>query len=134
MTPSTAEMDRPARLRAFIDRFERWLWGCPTGELAWLPEQELKLIAQDIGASMSELERLTRSRKDGQLLYLRLAQLELDGATLKEQGYLRDLERTCALCDSQRTCQHDLNERPDSDEWERFCPNSGVLNSIAAEK
>lgn len=133
MTTPTAATDRPARLRHFIDRLERWLWGRHSDLLAQLPEHELELIAHDIGVSMSELERLTRSRNDGHLLYQRLASLKLDGATLKEQGYLRDLERTCALCDSQGMCQHDLNERPDNDDWERYCPNATVLKSIAAQ-
>lgn len=133
MTTPTAGTDRPARLRSFIDRLERWLWGGPQAEFVHLPEHERELIAHDIGVSMSELERLTRSRSDGLLLYQRLATLELDGETVKRQGYLRDLERTCALCDSQDMCRHDLSERPDSDEWERYCPNVETLTHLAAE-
>lgn len=131
MTAPTAATERPQRLRNFIDRLERWLWGGPDGELGRLSERDLQLIAQDIGLSMHELERLTRSQNDGHLLYQRLAQLRLDGATLKEQGYLRDLERTCALCTNQGMCQHDLGERPDSSDWERYCPNVETLKSLA---
>lgn len=133
MTPATERRAPPGLLDKFLGRLERWFQGGPEHELERLGQDEMALIAHDIGLSMNELERLTRSRSDGLLLYQRLASLGLDGETVKRQGYLRDLERTCALCDSQDMCRHDLSERPDTDEWERYCPNVETLTHLAAE-
>jgi hypothetical protein len=104
-------------------------------ELDRMPAAEVARMALDLGLSEGELERLAE-RDDDQALLLgeRLELLGLDLRTLSQQGYLRDLERTCALCDSKDDCRHDFVARPDSDDWKSYCPNSGVLGDMLARK
>lgn len=105
-------------------------------ELDGVPVHEVVRIAQDLGLSESDLRRLDRLGPDrAQLLYQRLQVIGLDMTDLiaTGAGERRDLERTCALCDSREMCSHDLGERPDDEHWRRYCPNEAAF-AAAAER
>ena len=114
-----------------LDRISGWLdrWvNSNGGELNRMSDAEVAQVARDIGLSVSELETLSHRRDDmSELLRHRLAVLGLEPERLASAGYLRDLERTCAMCESKGVCQHDLAARPESGEWAEYCPNSSVL-------
>lgn len=85
--------------------------------------------------SASDLERLAdRDSEGGLLLYQRLEKLGLTPADIEKAGFRHDLERTCGLCQDQGDCKHDLEMRPDSDEWKSYCPNRASLELLKAEK
>jgi hypothetical protein len=121
-------------LDRLLDRIETWARG---NEIEALPAAERERIAQDIGLNRRELERLAETEPDAsRLLYARLAEL---GLTMEEveatgAGARRDMERTCALCGDRAICAHDLTERPDSQEWRRFCPNNPVFTTVESQR
>jgi transcriptional regulator with XRE-family HTH domain len=102
-----------------------------TSELDHMPVEEVARLARDLGVSEGDLERLERGSDDEALLLMRrLAVLGIDAKELAAAGYMRDLQRTCALCDCKEICVHDLEARPESDEWQSYCPNSDILTAI----
>jgi hypothetical protein len=70
------------------------------------------------------------------LLSHRMEELKLDaaGATAVEPGVIRDLQRTCSLCASQRKCRHDLVRNPSDPVWQDYCPNAATLTALVAER
>jgi len=122
--PSDARGDLFDRVSGWLDR---WIGG-GNSSLGRMSDAEVARIAHDIGLSQSDLERLSEQKDDASLLLNdRLKLLGLEPARLAEAGYLRDLQRTCGMCDSKGVCAHDLQERPESGDWTDYCPNSSVL-------
>lgn len=119
------------RLSGWIDH---WL-SAGNSELSRLSDAEVARVAHDIGLSQSDLQTLSEQTDDASLLlYDRLKVLGLDPARLAEAGYLRDLQRTCGMCDSKGVCAHDLQARPEFGEWADYCPNSNVLRQVHAQR
>lgn len=105
-------------------------------ELAGLGAAETERIAHDLGLTSSQLQNITmHGPESADLLYRRLAEVGLDPMEIlrNEPGVLRDLERTCALCDGRRECAHDLEERPDDPKWKTYCPNRETVETLLAE-
>lgn len=103
-------------------------------ELELLSDVEIARMARDIGVTPDEFLRLV-SQPNGSaaLLERRLAALDLDTEEVREISTLlfADLQRTCALCADKARCEHDLDHRPESREWESYCPNAGTLRTLA---
>lgn len=111
-----------------------WTSGPGRGELERLGAGEIERMAQDLGLSPGDLTRLAaRDAQASLLLHRRLSLLGLSSEDIERLGFRHDLERTCGLCGDQRVCEHDLEMRPDGDEWKRYCPNVASLERIAAE-
>jgi hypothetical protein len=68
-------------------------------------------------------------------MYQRLAVLHLDveAITSRQGAVMRDLQRLCTACTNDGRCAHDLAARPDSPEWQTFCPNAPTLSALTAE-
>lgn len=115
------------RLGQWLDRR---LQSGPQNEIERMTPGEVSRTAHDLGISEADLLRLSRFKSDrAQALYMRMA---LSGVTMQDLvatglATARDLERTCALCDHHGDCEHDLTERPDSNDWLAQCPNSDVF-------
>lgn len=109
-------------------RFER------RHELDGISQEDLALLARDIGIPAGDLERLSQQDSGASsLLEKRLELLDIGLAQLEREGLLRDMQRTCGLCDHRDICRHDLNTRPEADHWNGYCPNSDVLKTMAAK-
>jgi hypothetical protein len=120
--------ERPSLVSRLI---EWWLKGPPGHDIDRLRPSELEHMAHDLGLQPSELVRLAQRDAHAEiLLYRRLQALGLAATDVERLGLKRDLERTCALCTEQEICRHDLDMRPDSDDWKNYCPNSGVLDAV----
>lgn len=127
---TTKAVEAAHRLLALVKVW--WQRGAGS-ELDGLAPGEIERIARDIGLSMSDLERLARRDHDASHLLLdRLVQLGIKPVDLESAGLLRDMQRTCGLCDSKATCKHDLAERPEDSAWIQYCPNSAELSDQAA--
>lgn len=124
--------------RDLFDRISDWLdrrLGSSGGELSRMSDAEVARAAHDIGLSRADLETLSSQPRDQALLLnQRLELLGLDAKRLADAGFLRDLQRTCAMCESKGVCEHDMHARPQSSDWTDYCPNSGVLTDPATER
>lgn len=120
-----------ARLMSWADR---WFHQGPgRGELDALSPEEFARVAHDLGLSATDLEELSHHPAEERLpLYERLKLLGLDVDELRRNEFLRDLERTCAMCESKDVCRHEMAVTPGSDAWKAYCGNRSVLESAAA--
>ena len=102
-------------------------------ELEQLDAGELRHLAEDVGVSADDLVCLAR-QPDGAALLIekRLAMLSLDLDEIRKLSplLLRDLQRTCALCEEKARCADDMAEAPLDPGWKSYCPNSGSLRTL----
>ena len=94
---------------------------------------EVALIASDIGLSPRDLRRMVMLGPDSaKLLLRRMAVLHLDADALveSEPGVMRDLQRLCSTCASQKRCKRDLARDPENLAWQQYCPNEGTLVAL----
>lgn len=117
-------------------RFVEWLMDrLQPSEMERMGPAEVSRMAQDLGLSSDELQRLAAGEPDAaRLLYQRLELIGLTRADIEKAGAARDMERTCALCDARGACEHDMAERPQSEAWKAYCPNEGTLAALQEEK
>jgi hypothetical protein len=128
-TPATTQLTG-GLVERLLARLESWGRG---NELSGFSHAELERIASDVGVSAGDLERLAATDSDAsRLLYARLESLGLrmEAIEAKGLGARRDMERTCALCGDRALCAHDLEERPDSPEWRKVCPNNDTFEMM----
>ena len=74
-----------------------------------------------------------RDEQNG-LLGCRMTILGLDlGVIERDYGVTFDkIERHCVSCTLREACAVDLKRDPHNQAWEAYCPNSAVLNALAA--
>jgi hypothetical protein len=129
--------DKSAR-HSLLDRALDW-WRASTAtwqrmhELEMLSDAEIERMARDIGVTPDEFMRLAQMPNgSAALLARRLEALDLDPEEIRElSSFLyADLQRTCALCQEHGRCTHDLDERPQSQDWRSYCPNAGTLRML----
>lgn len=97
---------------------------------------EMARIAHDLGLSETELKILAKQGPQSpHLLYDRMRELGLDRQDLAAAGpaVTRDLEHTCAMCQSQRRCAKDL-ARHDADAGRAYCGNDTTLQALKDDK
>ena len=132
-----AELQPPGRSRSALvsdwwnDARKHW---SRLQELQHIDPSELNRIAADVGLSLDELTRLA-AQPDGMPLLIekRLAALKLDPDEIRQLSplVLRDLQRTCALCEQKHRCADDIADDPLAPGWESYCPNSGTLRILS---
>jgi hypothetical protein len=113
---------------------ERWK---ARGELTHLGPSELARIAGDLGMTSADLQMLAGRGSDAaNLLYerMRLLGLTRDDADRAAHGLMRDLERTCALCNERGVCEKDISTRPDDAGWKDYCPNAIELEDLKRQR
>jgi hypothetical protein len=102
-------------------------------ELDRLSSDDIDRLAQDVGMNSSDFLRIA-TQPDGaaELLRRRLASLNLDPEDVRKLSplLLRDLQRTCAMCEEKERCAADLGESSDTVGWDSYCPNSGTLRTL----
>jgi len=106
-------------------------WRNRTRELEEAP------VARELGMDVCELHELRRRGEDSaSLLPRRMAAMHLDATELARRDglVLRDLQRVCALCESNGRCIRDLARDPNDPAWEEYCPNEGTLKSLQARR
>ncbi len=104
-------------------------------ELERLGNEEIDILARDVGTSTSELRALAGRWPDSaNLLARRMAMLKLDLEETRsmQPGVARDLEEHCSLCDAQARCEHDLDRGSVKPAWRRYCPNATTLMALVA--
>lgn len=97
---------------------------------------ELGRLAHDLGLTEAELKMLAKKGpQSAHLLYDRMRELGLDRDDLARAGaaVTRDLEHTCAMCQSQRRCAKDL-VRHDANAGRTYCGNDPTLQALKDDK
>jgi len=90
-------------------------------------------MARDLGVSVPELHRLASlGPQSADLLLRRMAALDLDIKEVSEVApqTLRELQRTCTLCEHHRRCLRDLTRDPAIPAWKDYCPNAVTLMAL----
>jgi hypothetical protein len=91
-------------------------------------------VARDLGTSVAELRLLAGQGADSaNLLQRRLLDLKIDPAAV-EPAVMRDLQRCCSQCGEKALCEHELEDRPKSAKWPRYCPNEQTIDALKSEK
>ena len=121
---------------AFLVRLRAW-WQAQDNELARMDSAELSRIAQDCGMTSDDLMSLaSKGPQAADLLYERMAFLGLSRADVERaaQRLMKDLQKTCSVCDEKQGCKSDLASKPDDKGWKSYCPNAISLESLVRLK
>lgn len=119
-------------------KFTQWWQGTRQARLAELERcgvDEVERIAHDIGVTAYELRLLAaKNRSADHLLDRRMSALHIDQAELKSvyPMVLRDLEKTCSLCEDYKRCEADFAEGVVNSPWQDYCPNGLTLRELVA--
>lgn len=95
---------------------------------------EVARIARDLSLSPGELRSLAaKEPNSADLVYRRMHQLGLDYDSIArvDQKTLRDMQKTCSLCDRKGRCRQDLACGAPASAWHSYCPNDDVLSALA---
>jgi hypothetical protein len=120
---------------AIFQWWRDWIRQGSALELKCFGEEEVKLIAKDVGVSPSELRRLASlGPESADLLLSRMAALDLDRNEVSriERGTFHDLQLACKMCESHRLCARDLARDSANPAWKDYCPNAATLVALNA--
>jgi len=112
-----------------------WVTRGSVSELKCFGEEEINLIAKDVGVSPTELRRLASLGPESvNLLLRRMAALDLDQKEVSriERGTFHDLQLACTMCESHRLCERDLARDSANPAWKDYCPNAATLMALNA--
>ena len=94
---------------------------------------EVRRVAQELGISVAELRSLaSRDKTAANLLYRRLETLRLDPASI-DLAVMRDLQRCCSNCNSKQLCVHELEDKPKTASWPKYCPNEDTIAALTTK-
>jgi hypothetical protein len=126
------------RVTALLDLVVNWYkhrhrWG---SDLDGLADSDVAGIAKDIGVSTAQLRTLAQHADEPLLLPRLMAALHLDPAVVarREPAAFRDLERVCALCESEKRCAEELTEGDAAAIFEAFCPSALTLKALESNE
>jgi hypothetical protein len=131
--------DSPANW-SLLDSASRWVRNTlakRADEVALLDSEERERIACDLNLSVSELQMLcARDGRMTNLLQKRMSQFHLDKNEIKRvhPAVVRDLEKVCALCESDAKCSRDFNRGTASAGVSEYCPNTPTLQELQREQ
>jgi hypothetical protein len=121
-----------------VIKFAHWWRKISQARLAELEgcgADEVERIARDIGVTAYEL-RLLAGKNPGaaHLLERRIEALHIDQAELRRAHpmVLRDLEKTCSLCEDHIRCEADFAKGTANSLWQEYCPNALTLCELVA--
>lgn len=121
--------------KAFLQWCREWASGDSASDLSCVAEAEFERIARDLRMSAAELRAVARRGPEAaDLLLQRMTALDLDPTEVSQIGpeTFRDLQRSCALCESKRRCARDLARDPANPAWKNYCPNNATLMALDA--
>jgi hypothetical protein len=128
-------VSRRSPIGAIFDAVGNW-WKRRASVAAFdqIGADEEQNISRDIGTSVAELRSLAGQGADSaDLLQRRLRDLKIDPAAV-EPAVMRDLQRCCSQCGEKAQCEHELEDRPKSAKWPRYCPNEQTIDALKSEK
>lgn len=133
MSALSREQEGRSTIKAILQSCWDWVTGESASELSCCGETEIERIAKDLRMSPADLRALAKQGPHAaDLLLRRMAALDLDPVEVSEAGpqTFRDLQRTCALCESKRRCARDLARDSIDPAWKDYCPNAETLSAL----
>jgi len=125
---------------SLLDSASRWIRNTlakHADEAALLDSAEQERIACDLNLSVAELQTLcARDGRATNLLQKRMSQFHLEKDEIKRvhPAVVRDLEKVCALCESDAKCSRDFNRGTDPAALSEYCPNTPTLQELQQEQ
>ena len=138
MSGRAADMSRYPGVEFVLDAIARWIEKFRTmnglrNELGKCSPEEVRQIAKDLGIAVEDLRRLvTKGPIAADALPKMLSALSVDARALEDtdSAVMRDLQRTCVLCDHKSLCQRELAEGTAAQHFRQFCPNSHTFDAL----
>jgi len=96
------------------------------------PEEKMQ-IAKDLGVSVEHLRCLAaKGAAAADALPKMLSALSVDAQALtnRDPAIMRDLQRTCILCDHKGRCQRELARGSAAQDFHEFCPNAYTFDAL----
>ncbi|RQH03747.1 DUF6455 family protein [Bradyrhizobium sp. RP6] len=130
---STASRPYPI-VQDLIESFASWLkHRREMNEMRQLDRADFDRIANDLRIAPDDLEELVRhGRHAADELPKMLEQLGISAERLgrAQPLLLRDMERTCSLCNHKGECDRDLTEGTAAENYHGYCANASTLESL----
>ena len=119
---------------SFIEKWKNfWEKRAAINELANCDPSEVARIAEDLGVSATELRFLAASdKRAADLLKRRLQTLRVDPTSV-DPAVMRDLQLHCAQCDSKKLCAQELEDKPSTSSWPKYCPNEQTIEAVKTQ-
>jgi len=134
LTP-TADHDQ-SLFALLVQRFHDWKEKRDTlAGLDLCGRGEAARMAHDLSLTTNELRALTRKGPNAaDLLDRRMADLGLDRDAIayRQARALRDMQKTCSLCESKGRCRRDFARVAEASAWHAYCPNDDTLQELVA--
>jgi hypothetical protein len=122
-------------IEAIFQWWRDWIKQSSVSELKCFGEEEVKLIAKDVGVSPADLRRLASLGPEStDLLLRRMAALDLDRNEVSRvaRGTFHDLQLACTMCESHGLCARELARDSANPAWKDYCPNAATLIALNA--
>ena len=102
-------------------------------ELMNCSADDVARIAADLNINQSELAAVVeRGPGAADLLQKLLVALGIDPKDIdhRDPAVMRDLQRSCVMCDEKRRCKFDLANGIAADNFRDYCPNAHTLDAL----
>lgn len=117
-----------------IEMFSDWLaHRRELKEMLTMDAANFRDIARELGVSTDDLEAVLRHgphAADELPKMLRALGIDTAGLARTEPLVLRDMERTCAMCDQKRQCRRDLAANSAAEHYKHYCANAPTIDSL----
>jgi len=121
-------------IASFTEKLKNfWENRAAANQLANWDPLEVAHIAEDLGISTRELRLLAISNKTAaDLLKRRLQSLHVDPTSV-DPAIMRDLQLHCTQCDSKKLCARELDDKPPTPSWPKYCPNEQTIEVVKTQ-
>ena len=138
MSLSLQTNDDTRSVRRLVHWWREWIYRRRTmADLDRCGSAGVERVARDLAMGKADLCILA-GKWPASLNFLsrRMEELKLDATEIArvEPDVIRDLQRVCSLCASQRKCRHDLVRNPSDPAWREYCPNASTLAALTNER
>ncbi|HVQ80514.1 MAG TPA: hypothetical protein VMS82_11275 [Pseudolabrys sp.] len=102
-------------------------------ELGQCSPEEARQMAKDLGVTVGDLRGLAaKGAGAANALPKMLTALSVDSQALTDgdPAVVRDLQRTCLLCDHKSRCRRELAEGSAAQHFRDFCPNAYTFDAL----
>jgi uncharacterized protein YjiS (DUF1127 family) len=125
--------DERRSVRRLVDWWRSWITRRRTmADLHSCGPAGVEQLAHDLALARADLCILAGKWPASLNFLSRRMEIELDAAEIARVApeVMRDLQRVCSQCGSQRKCRHDLVRNPVDPHWRDYCPNTTTLTAF----
>jgi len=142
MLESKARDTRYPAVELLLDAVAGWIRKYRTthgilNDLAQCSPDDIIKIAKDLGLPATDLRGLTAKAPGAvDAVPEMLSALSVEPVALADSdpATMRDLQRTCILCEQKNRCRHELENGTAARHFREFCPNAYTLEALLRQK